>query len=106
MGRTADGPELDDLALISALKSDALYAGAIGSRANSAKRHERLKLFDLGDIDIDRLHGPIGLPLGSKTPPEIALAIVVDITARRNNVELIATNERPPAVSAACPVTL
>lgn len=83
-------PKLDDLALIEALKSDAFYVGALGSRANSAKRRERLKLFELGEAEIGRLHGPVGLPLGSRTPPEIALSIVADITARRNGVELIA----------------
>jgi xanthine dehydrogenase accessory factor len=96
-------PKLDDMALIEALKSDAFYVGAIGSRANSVKRRERLKLFDLSDTDLDRLHGPVGLPLGSKTPPEIALAIVADITARRNGVSL--TSNAPHAESsAACPV--
>jgi xanthine dehydrogenase accessory factor len=82
-------PKLDDLALIDALKSKAFYVGAIGSLANSQKRRERLKLFELNDEQLDRLHGPVGLPIGSKTPPEIALAILADITARRNGVELI-----------------
>ncbi|MEI7429354.1 MAG: XdhC family protein, partial [Betaproteobacteria bacterium] len=82
-------PKLDDLALIDALKSKAFYVGAIGSLANSLKRRERLKLFDLDDEQLDRLHGPVGLPIGSKTPPEIALAILADITARRNGVELV-----------------
>jgi xanthine dehydrogenase accessory factor len=96
-------PKLDDLALIEALKSDAFYVGAIGSRANSSKRRERLKLFDLSDADIDRLHGPVGLPMGSKSPPEIALAIMADITARRNGVELV--RKTPPGEpSASCGV--
>ena len=82
-------PKLDDLALIDALKSDAFYVGAIGSSANSIKRRERLKQFDLGDDALDRLHGPVGLPLGSRTPPEIALAILADIAARRNGIELV-----------------
>ena len=97
IGATHD-PKLDDLALIEALKSDAFYVGAIGSQANSRKRRERLKLFDLGDADIDRLHGPVGLPLGSRTPAEIAIAILADLTARRNGVELIAA---PPHAAAA-----
>lgn len=82
-------PKLDDLALIDALKSDAFYVGAIGSRANNAKRRERLALFDLDQTQIDRLHGPVGLPIGSRTPPEIALSILADITARRNGIELV-----------------
>ena len=96
-------PKLDDLALIEALKSDAYYVGAIGSRANSSKRRERLKLFDLNDADVDRLHGPVGLPIGCKTPPEIALAILADITARRHGVELV--RKTPPGEpSASCAV--
>ncbi|CAI08159.1 conserved hypothetical protein [Aromatoleum aromaticum EbN1] len=102
IGATHD-PKLDDLALIDALKTDAFYVGAIGSRANSERRRERLKLFDLTDRDVDRLHGPVGLPLGCRTPPEIALAIVADITARRNGVELVVRDERPVSVGEACP---
>ncbi|NMG54654.1 XdhC family protein [Aromatoleum aromaticum] len=102
IGATHD-PKLDDLALIDALKTDAFYVGAIGSRANSERRRERLKLFDLTDGDVDRLHGPVGLPLGCRTPPEIALAIVADITARRNGVELVVRDERPVSVGEACP---
>lgn len=94
-------PKLDDLALIEALKSQAFYVGAIGSQANSSKRRERLKLFDLADADVDRLHGPVGLPLGSKTPAEIAIAILADITARRNGVELVVAQCRVEAAAAA-----
>jgi len=83
-------PKLDDLALIDALKFNAFYVGALGSHATSVKRRERLKLFDLNDSELTRLHGPVGLPIGSRTPPEIALAIIADITARRNGVELVA----------------
>ena len=54
-------PKLDDLALMEALKSPAFYVGALGSRANNAKRRERLKEFDLSDEEIARLHGPIGI---------------------------------------------
>jgi xanthine dehydrogenase accessory factor len=98
-------PKLDDLALIDALASNAFYVGAIGSRANSEKRRERLKLFGLGDSELDALHGPVGLPLGSRTPPEIALAIVADITARRNGVELVCKAAQPSRIesSAVCP---
>lgn len=83
-------PKLDDLALIDALKFNAFYVGALGSKATSAARRERLKLFDLNDVELECLHGPAGLPIGSRTPPEIALAIIADITARRNGVELVA----------------
>ncbi len=100
----AHDPKLDDLALIDALHTDAFYIGAVGSRATSAARRERLRLFDLDDAQIARLHAPAGLPLGSRTPPEIALAIVADLTARRNGMSLTATVERPLSESAACPL--
>jgi xanthine dehydrogenase accessory factor len=96
-------PKLDDMALIDALRFDAFYIGAIGSHANSVKRRERLTLFDLTAKEIDRLRCPVGLPLGSRTPPEIALAIVADIVARRNLVELIATAECVAQSEAVCP---
>ena len=79
-------PKLDDLALMEALKSDAFYVGAIGSRANNAKRRERLLQFDLTPAQLDRLHGPIGLYIGSKTPSEIAISILAEMTAIKNGV--------------------
>ncbi len=80
-------PKLDDLALMEALKSPAFYIGALGSRANHAKRRERLREFDLTDDEIARLHGPIGLYIGSRTPPEIAISILAEITAVKNGVD-------------------
>jgi xanthine dehydrogenase accessory factor len=80
-------PKLDDLALMEALKSPAFYIGALGSRANNAKRRERLREFDLTDDEIARLHGPIGLYIGSRTPPEIAISILAEITAVKNGVD-------------------
>ncbi|MFI4939221.1 MAG: XdhC family protein [Burkholderiales bacterium] len=77
-------PKLDDLALMEALKSDAFYVGAIVSRSNNAKRRERLKLFDLTDAQLARLHGPVGLHIGSKTPAEIAISILAEMTAVKN----------------------
>ncbi len=80
-------PKLDDLALIDALKSDAFYVGCLGSRLNTAKRKERLRVhFDLGDDQLDRLHAPVGLPIGSHTPPEIAVSILAEITAIKNRL--------------------
>ncbi len=81
-------PKLDDLALIEALKSAAFYVGALGSRSNTAKRRKRLAEFDLSQAELDRLHGPVGLRIGSKTPPEIAVAILAEMTAVRHGVEL------------------
>ncbi len=80
-------PKLDDLALLEALKSPAFYVGALGSRANNAKRRERLRQHcDLSEAEISRLHGPVGLRIGSRTPPEIAVAIVAEMTAVKNAV--------------------
>ena len=77
-------PKLDDMALLEALKSPAFYVGAIGSRLNQAKRKQRLKEhFDLGDEQLARLHGPVGLKNGARTPPEIAVSILAELTAVR-----------------------
>src|SRR5476649_1987656 len=79
-------PKLDDLALMEALKSDAFYVGAIGSRVNNSKRRERLLQFDVTPEQLARLHGPIGLYIGSKTPAEIAISILAELTAVKNAV--------------------
>ena len=81
-------PKLDDMALLEALKSPAFYVGALGSRANNARRRERLlQHFDLSDAEVARLHGPVGLPIGSRTPPEIAVSILAEITAIKNGAQ-------------------
>jgi xanthine dehydrogenase accessory factor len=79
-------PKLDDLALMEALKSAAFYVGAIGSKKNNDARRERLKDFDVSVDEIARLRGPVGLYIGSKTPPEIAVAIMAEMTAVRHGV--------------------
>jgi xanthine dehydrogenase accessory factor len=76
-------PKLDDLALMEALKGDAFYVGAIGSKKNQDKRRARLLEFDVTAEQIDRLHGPVGLKNGARTPPEIAVAILAEMTAVR-----------------------
>jgi xanthine dehydrogenase accessory factor len=81
-------PKLDDMALLEALKSPAFYVGAIGSRKNNDARRKRLAEFDLAQEEIARLHGPVGLKLGAKSPPEIAVAIVAEMTAIRNGVKV------------------
>ena len=81
-------PKLDDLVLLEALKSPAFYVGALGSRRNTATRKERLALFDLSAEEIARLHGPIGLDIGSRTPAEIAVSILAEVIAVRNGVLL------------------
>lgn len=80
-------PKLDDMVLLEALKSPAFYVGAVGSRLNNERRRERLVThFELTADEIGRLHGPVGLPIGSHTPPEIAVAILAEMVAVRNGV--------------------
>jgi xanthine dehydrogenase accessory factor len=74
-------PKLDDLALMEALKSPAFYIGAIGSQKNQAKRRERLLEFGVTAEQLARLHGPIGLKNGARTPAEIAVSILAEMTA-------------------------
>lgn len=76
-------PKLDDMALLEALKSAAFYVGALGSRRNNARRRQRLGLFDLSAEEIARMHGPVGLPIGSRTPAEIAVSILAELIAVR-----------------------
>ena len=81
-------PKLDDMALLEALKTDAFYVGAVGSARTSVERRKRLAEFDLAPQQVARLHGPVGLTIGSRTPPEIALAILADLIASRNGIAL------------------
>ena len=81
-------PKLDDLALMEALKTPAFYVGALGSRRNNQARRERLKEFDLNETELARLHGPVGIYIGSRTPPEIAVSILAEVTAAKNGVSL------------------
>ncbi len=74
-------PRIDDMGLMAALETSAWYVGAMGSSRTSAKRRERLAQLDISPAQIDRLHAPVGLPIGSKTPPEIAIAILAELTA-------------------------
>lgn len=76
-------PRIDDMGLMEALAGDAFYIGAMGSTRTSASRRERLLALDVTATQLERLHAPIGLPIGSKTPPEIAIAIVAEIIACR-----------------------
>ena len=80
-------PKLDDMALMEALKTDAFYVGAMGSEKTSASRRNRLQSLDLTDAQIARLRAPVGLPIGSKTPPEIAIAILAELIAVQKNAE-------------------
>ena len=100
-------PKLDDMALMEALKSPAFYVGALGSRANNAKRRVRLLEVDVTEAELARLHGPVGLFIGSRTPPEIAVSILAEVTAVKNGVDLpdaakIAVAKERLAPSTAC----
>ena len=81
-------PRLDDMALLTALDSKAFYVGALGSRVNSLKRRDNLAQLGLSSEAIARLHGPIGLHIGSHSPAEIALSLMAEIVAIKNGVEL------------------
>ncbi|RYY87085.1 MAG: XdhC family protein [Comamonadaceae bacterium] len=82
-------PKLDDLALMEALRTDAFYVGAIGSRRNNEARHQRMiEHFGLSAADLQRLRGPIGVYIGSKTPPEIAVSVMAEVLAVKNGVVL------------------
>ena len=98
-------PKLDDVALLEALKSPAFYVGALGSKANNDKRRKRLADFDLSAEEIARLRGPVGLKIGSRTPPEIAVSILAEMTAVRRGVQIPQMIEPPKAgVEAGCGV--
>jgi Xanthine and CO dehydrogenases maturation factor, XdhC/CoxF family len=82
-------PKLDDLALLEALSTDAFYVGGIGSRRNNqARRARMIEHFDQTEEDLLRLRGPIGIYIGSKTPPEIAVSVMAEVLAVKNGVTL------------------
>ncbi|MDO8441185.1 MAG: XdhC family protein [Polaromonas sp.] len=82
-------PKLDDLALLEALNTDAFYVGAIGSRRNNEARHRRMaEHFSVSEAALARLRGPIGIYIGSKTPPEIAVSVMAEVLAVKNGVVL------------------
>ena len=82
-------PKLDDLALLEALNTEAFYVGGIGSRRNNeARRARMMEHFDQTAESLARLRGPIGIYIGSKTPPEIAVSVMAEILAVKNGVTL------------------
>jgi xanthine dehydrogenase accessory factor len=82
-------PKLDDLALLEALETSAFYVGAIGSRRNNTARKQRMiEYFDHTEASLEKLRGPIGIFIGSKTPSEIAVSVMAEILAVKNNVKL------------------
>lgn len=101
-------PKLDDLALMEALRAPCFYVGAIGSRVNQAKRKQRLaEHFELSEAELARLHGPVGIKNGARTPPEIAVSILAELTAVRYGwhiPEPVFIGGDVPAVEAGCVV--
>jgi xanthine dehydrogenase accessory factor len=81
-------PKLDDLALMEALKGQAFYVGALGSKGNNDKRRSRLMEFDVSADEVLRLRGPVGLDIGAKTPSEIAISILAEMTAIKRGVTM------------------
>ena len=86
-------PKLDDMALMVALKTPACYIGAVGSIKTSEERRQRLLTLDVSAAEVAKLHGPVGLAIGSRTPPEIAIAIAAELVAARQRIVLTRVNE-------------
>lgn len=83
-------PKLDDLALLEALQADAgfFYVGALGSVRSQAARRQRLaEHFGLTPVELDRLHGPVGLAIGARTPAEIAVSVAAQLVQVRSSVQ-------------------
>jgi len=94
-------PKLDDMALMEALNSQAFYVGALGSQRNQDTRKKRLmEHFDLSAEAVARLHGPVGLRIGAKTPAEIAVSIVAEIVQVKNAASAHAS--APAASTSSC----
>ena len=85
----AHDPRIDDAGLMAGLESDAFYLGAMGSVRTSARRLERLqRIAEASQTQLARIHAPIGLPIGSKTPIEIAIAVLAEVIAVRQGIRL------------------
>ena len=82
----AHDPKLDDMALMEALTDDLFYVGALGSKRSNDQRRERLLQLGVNQEQLQKLHAPVGLAIGSHTPPEIAVSIMAEITAARNSI--------------------
>ena len=96
---------MDDLTLMEAIHTPAFYIGAMGSLRNSARRRQRLQqIAEFTPQELERIHAPIGLPLGSKTPAEIALAVMAAIVQQKPAAGRRRLNAAaPPAPDAATP---
>jgi len=86
-------PRIDDMALLEALESEAWYVGALGSVRTSDARRARLRTLGLTDAAVSRLHAPVGLAIGSKTPWEIAVAIMGGLTEVRHQTRKVSASK-------------
>lgn len=86
-------PRIDDMALMEALTLDNFYVGSLGSIRTTEKRIERLRQLQIDETKIARLHAPVGLPIGSKTAPEIAVAILAELTQIRRAQDKVITSQ-------------
>jgi xanthine dehydrogenase accessory factor len=77
-------PKFDEPALLNALATEAMYIGAVGSRSTNADRRDRLRAAGVSEDQLARIHGPIGLDIGGKSPEEMAISIVAEIISVRN----------------------
>ncbi|MBL28669.1 MAG: xanthine dehydrogenase [Rhodospirillaceae bacterium] len=77
-------PKLDDAALEVALKSDAFYIGSLGSKKTHTARRNRMGRLGFDEATVDRIHGPVGLPLGGRSPAEVATSILAQVIAVRH----------------------
>jgi xanthine dehydrogenase accessory factor len=89
-------PRIDDPALIAGLRAQCFYIGALGSSRSHAKRIERLRTAGIGDSDLARVHGPIGLPIGAQSPAEIAVSILAEAIAALRRVSTLAAKGPSP----------
>ncbi|MCY4040906.1 MAG: XdhC family protein [Gammaproteobacteria bacterium] len=88
-------PRIDDMGLMEALSTQAFYVGAMGSKRTSKGRLRRLQALDVTERNLTRLHAPIGIPIGSKTPAEIAVSILAEITAVRKGAITLNASQSP-----------
>src|SRR5690606_25059035 len=80
-------PKIDDPALQSVLRSPAFYIGALGTRKTHGTRLERLRGMGFSDAELARIPAPIGLPIGTQIPEEIALAVMAQIVQKRHEIQ-------------------
>lgn len=92
-------PRIDDMALMEALTRDHFYVGALGSARTTAMRKERLQQLDLTAEQIGRLHAPVGITIGSKTAPEIAVSILAELTQLRRAAQTQTQSAQSPMLN-------